>query len=292
MRAPSRSWWEEPLERTPSEQRSDLGVTGLVLGAAYLLGAVALAGPGAILSLGLPFLLTCAAAIRVVGRRGPLDLFDCAWPLLLWPLLYLGAVHVVERVPWTVDPALVRLDHALLGPLGVHLGGPVEELANAVYVSYYVGVPAGFCWLWWTGRRAEAAAYTTALLGAFLACALVWLALPAGGPHPGGAPDGPAFGPFTALMRHVYAVNPHHAAALPSSHVAIATAAAVVAVRSGAPRIGLLWPFAMGWATVFGGYHYVVDTPPALLLGALSASLAMRRGVQTHGSVQAIVIHE
>lgn len=272
--------------------RHGLGLTGLALAAVYLLAALGFGGIAAFPSLALPFLATAGFAVWTLWGRGRLGLVEAGWPLLLWPFLYLGAVRVVEHVPWSFDPQIARLDRALLGPIGWRLGGPVEELANLVYVSYYVVVPLGFAWLWWSGRRARAAAYTTALLGAFLACALAWLVVPAGGPHPNGAPESAAFGPFTAFMRHVYAANPHHVAALPSSHVAVATAATVVAVRSGAPRIGLLWPLAIGWATIFGQYHFALDTPPALVVGVLSASFALRQRARTVGWVPATVIRE
>lgn len=281
------------MERDSADPRTDLGFAGMALSAVYLLAALWFGGADAFPSLALPFLATAAFALwTLLGRSAPLRLLEAGWPLLMWPFLYMGAVQVVEHVPWTFDPLVARLDRTLLGPLQWQLGGPMEELANLIYVSYYVVVPAGFFWLWTTGRRARAAAYTAALLMAFLACAVVWLVIPAGGPHPTGAPVSEPFGPFTALMRAVYAANPHHVAALPSSHVALATAATVVAVRSGAPRLGLIWPLAIGWATIFGQYHFMVDTPPALVVGVLSASFAMRPRARTVGWVPAIVIRE
>jgi hypothetical protein len=281
------------MERSSADLRSDRAIVGLALASIYLVAALWLGGAAAFPSLALPFLATAAAAMWTLsGRHAPLGLIEAGWPLLLWPFLYMGAVQVVEHVPWTFDPQLARLDRALLGPISWRLGGPAEELANLVYVSYYVGIPAGFFWLWLTHRRKEAAAYTTAILTAFLACAALWIVVPAGGPHPDGAPDGAPFGPFTALMRLVYDANPHHVAALPSSHVALATAATIVAVRSGAPRIGLVWPLAIGWATIFGEYHFALDTPPALVVGAVSASFAMRQRAGTVGWLPAAVIRE
>ncbi|MEQ1505675.1 MAG: phosphatase PAP2 family protein, partial [Myxococcota bacterium] len=192
-------------------------------------------------------LLATGLAARM-GRPGPAvgRLVQAGYPLLFWPILYQQAVETVMLTPHRyVDPVLLRFDAVLFGwPHGVPttalLGGPIEELANAFYTSYYVGIPVGFFWLFRQDPD-QARRYGTAVLTAFAGCALIWLVIPSGGLHPTGGPTGAAFGPFTEVARMVYATNPHYAAAFPSSHVALATAAATTLHLSGRGRVGYLW---------------------------------------------------
>lgn len=268
--------------------RIDLAVIGTVLALVHL---AALAGHlvanGAAVARevaadGAPFLaLLALSAATALRREQSLRLSELVAVFILWPLLYQGAIGTVMLEPHRyVDPWLARADALLLsrtvGPPSWPLGGPVEELANAFYVSFYLVVPLTMLWLWWR-RGAEAAArYTTAFLGAFTACALAWLLVPAGGYHPHGNPASDPFGPFTLIAHTLYERNPHYAAAFPSSHVALSAVAALALVRSGAPRAWLAWVAGVAFATVYGQYHYAVDTPPALVVAALTTGLAWR----------------
>jgi len=218
------------------------------------------------------------AAMRWGERRRVARWVGLGWPIVLWPAMYDGAVRIVTAYPERyVDAWLAAADRVIfLGnpPDRWPLGGPVEELANLAYASYYLVIPA--CALWaWRRRGDEALArYGLALVATFGACALLWLVAPAGGYHPTGCPPGEPWGPFTALMRWIYARSPHYAAAFPSSHVALAVAAAALIVRLGGPRWLWPWALAVAWSTVQGQYHYGIDTPPAIALGIVGARWA------------------
>ena len=261
---------------------AELAAPGVVFAACFVAAwaveqPCALHGPVVV-----PFLLLLGWALWLLGRRGrPVGLVAAAGPLALWPLLYDGAVRVVmlsrERY---VDGWLTQLDATLLlrapGPPTWPLGGPVEELANLLYASYYVGIPLGFLWLWHRHGPRAGVRYVMAFLIALSACALLWLLLPSGGYHPSGSPTSEPAGPFTALMRAIYGANPHYAAAFPSSHVALSTASAAVLAWYGV-RVWIvaLWPLGIAWATIYGQYHYAVDTPPAVLIGLVACAIAV-----------------
>jgi membrane-associated phospholipid phosphatase len=233
-------------------------------------------------------LLMTGIAASLSQPARPLGRFvQAAWPVAWWPVLYPQAVAVIEldRSRF-LDPVLFRIDAALFGwsggvPSPTLLGGPLEELANAFYVSYYVGIPLGFLLIW---RRSvpHAVRYGSAILVAFATCAVLWLAFPSGGLHPSGGPTTPAWGPFTAFARQVYETNPHYAAAFPSSHVALAFAAASAMLRVDRKALwAIVWAVGVALATVIGQYHYTVDAVGGAVVGAWAAAVAFA-GV--HGS--------
>jgi hypothetical protein len=268
----------ERVDPTPA----DLARVGVAFSLAFL-AAWALERPHSFDPSIVPFFLLLGWALWLWARRvRPLPFAAVVAPLALWPLLYDGAVEIVLLAPERfVDGWLTELDARLLarppGPPTWPLGGPAEEAANLLYASYYVGIPTGMVWLWARRGTAAAARYVAAFLGAFTACGVLWLVLPSGGYHPSGSPTTAPAGPFTALMRTIYDANPHYAAAFPSSHVALSTAAAATLAWYGArPALVAWWPLGIAWATVYGQYHYAVDSPPALAIGLVAWAWAVR----------------
>jgi membrane-associated phospholipid phosphatase len=217
-----------------------------------------------------------AGSSGAAGRAGRI-----LWPLFTWPLSYQASVEVIPLFPSRyIDPVLAAFDGRLFGLVGVHplwqLGGPLEEVANWFYLSYYLGVPIGLLWAWKARGEGAAARYGLAMVIAFGICAAVWLAIPSGGWHLGGAPTNAGFGPATAFAHEVYARNPHHAAAFPSSHVAVGVASIAAMRELRAPRWLLLWPLAIAFATIYGQYHYTLDAAGGWGIGFLAARLAWR----------------
>jgi hypothetical protein len=205
------------------------------------------------------------------------------WPLAAAPVAYLAEVQILELQRGRyIDGILAHAD-AWLGiyqggqPLW-SMGGPIEELANMAYASYYlIPVMVGFVAL----RRGahEATRLTAALTLASLMCGLVWLIFPSGGYHVGGSPQGPAFGPFTALVHGLYAQHPHYAAAFPSEHVAHAVALAGVLRRDWGPWIWL-WALGIALSTVVGQYHYAFDGVAGWAVGMAAATWVCQGGVE------------
>lgn len=226
-------------------------------------------------------LLAGIAAVAATGALGFAGTSGrIAWPLVVWAPAYKASVDVVSRFPTRyVDPALAGFDTWLLGLVGLKplwpLDGPVEEVLNGFYVSYYLLVPLGLLWTW---RRSEEAAarYGLALVASFAGCAAIWLAFPSGGWHLAGAPGNAGLGPMTAIAHGVYALHPHHAAAFPSSHVALAVSSVAVARSCGGRAWLWIWPLGIAAATVYGQYHYVPDAFGGWAVGLLGAHVALR----------------
>lgn len=267
---------EHPLHKL---HRASLLLT-LALGAPMILAGL---WAGAVASTVPFFVAILCAGTALTLHPGPSQArlaraLTLLWPLALWPVLYDGAVQIVEHYPQRyIDAWLLAADQILLmgrTPDRWPLGGPVEEVANFFYASYYWMIPACALWIWWRRGEEHVVRYGLAFLATFAACALIWLVAPSGGYHPDGAPDGAPWGPFTALMRWIYDASPHYAAAFPSSHVAIAFAGAAMTVHCGGHWLLWAWAAGVAWSTVQGQYHYLVDTPPAVVLGIWAAGWA------------------
>lgn len=228
-----------------------------------------------------PFLtLLVVASLAGLSNSGPSSL-HLYWPLAAWPALYQGAVEVVRAAPdryW--DPWFRAFDHTWQHWLGItfpwHLGGPLEEGCNLFYVSFYVGVPLTLLLARRFGGTRLATRFGLALVGTFIACGIIWVVLPTGGWYAHGSPQSAPWGPFTAISRFIYFVNPHAAAAFPSSHVAVSVAAVVVLRRARLPAWLWIWPLGIAIATIYGQYHYLLDAVGGWALGVGVATWALR----------------
>lgn len=200
------------------------------------------------------------------------------------------------------DPALMATDRWLTG--GRHpadvlqqvLGtGVSAEVLSVVYLSFLVFVPFSLAVaLLWSHDLARGAWYVSALCFNWVIGTATYYAVPS---------LGPVFverQPFTDLpataveelqeslhhSRLVVLADPHATqfvqgiAAFASLHVSIVFTAALVAQLVRLPRmlrIGL-WVYLVGTAlaTVYFGWHYVIDVPAGLAVGGLSVWLAAR----------------
>jgi len=234
-----------------------------------------------------PFVLLVAVALagnrlaRHHGSSPVVRAFRAGYPLVLLPVLYMGAVRIAELDPLRYHDALLARSDAFLfapwtggGPVWP-LGGPVEEAANLLYVSYYLAIPLAFMVMARRGGIEGATRFALALIAAFAICSTVWIVFPSGGLHPTGAPHSEPWGPFTMIAHGIYAVQPHFAAAFPSGHVADAAVIAVVLRSVGVRRTVWLWVLGMYGATIIGQYHYAVDGLAGLAVGVAAARFAL-----------------
>lgn len=216
------------------------------------------------------------AVVRFQPTTAPTRLVWACWPLLVWASLYEPVTRVVQLRAFRIDPLLARVDAWLLGPPDWPLGGHAAELANLFYASWYAIVPGTAIWLWRRHGEEPALRYALGVLAAFAACVGVWLLLPAGGHHPTGSPTAPGWGPATGFVRSVYAAHPHHAAAFPSSHVALAVVCATTLLQVEGRAWPALWAVGVAWSTVYGQYHYSLDGAAGVLVGLTAARVALR----------------
>ncbi|MFH1468780.1 MAG: phosphatase PAP2 family protein [Pseudomonadota bacterium] len=255
-----------------------LAITAIIAGYADTQGSMEAAAVPALTLLVIAMVPLAAGWILRQHRAWSVALV--LWPVLVWGLGYKAAVNVVQLGPERyVDARFALADARILGlfglvPLRWPLGGPMEELANLFYFSYYLAVPLGLAWLWWRHGREAALRLGLALVFTFALCATGWMLWPAGGYHLTGAPASDPWGPFTALVHALYAAQPHFAAAFPSSHVAESVALVLLLRRYGAPRWAWAWASGVAFATVFGQYHFLVDAPAGWLVGLAAGHLA------------------
>ena len=185
------------------------------------------------------------------------------------------------------DPG--NLLHALLGT------GIAAHLLSTVYLAFLAFVPLSLgAALVWSRRIWTGAFYVTALSLNWLLGALSYYLIPSLGPvfvRPDIVADLPRTG-VTALQQSLeqarfdVLMNPHGTeeiagvAGFASLHVSIVFTAALVAHRVGLPRVlrWALWVYfgATVVATIYFGWHYLVDDIAGVALGAAAVAIADR----------------
>jgi membrane-associated phospholipid phosphatase len=303
-------WGRVAAELIDSGESGLRPVDVLLLGYLLLTGLVILAWPRnlALWPLHLALRLVAVVVIlRVVPNRpkNPVLAFVRDWyPILAFLPLYaeLGTLSHLFFAQ-NRDEAVVVWEGALLG------GQPsqtwrtlfpwpwLSEYLHFAYFYYYF-VPATLgLWLWLSGDMARFSRALTATLGAFLTCCLIYVAFPVTGPyhhfgHPAAASWGGIFGP---LVHGIVERGSSLGTAFPSSHTAVAVAVWLTAWRLCRPAFWILTLIvpALAFGTIYGGFHYALDTLAGAILGVFVAvgaprvhavialALARRKGKET-----------
>ena len=198
------------------------------------------------------------------------------------------------------DVLLLASDRLLAG--GQYPGDVLHELLgtgvsatvlSAVYMFYMIFVPLSLAAaLIWFDNLSLGAWYVTALSFNWLLGAVSYYTLPSLGPiyvHPetfADLPDTAVEGLQEGLWRNRLEVlagphateDVHGIAAFASLHVSVVFTAALVAQLARLPKLlrWSLWAFVAltSVATVYFGWHYIVDVPAGLVIGGLSVWLA------------------
>ena len=163
----------------------------------------------------------------------------------------------------------------------LRLALPQHALSEYVHFSYfaYYFVPTTLAfWLYVTGARAKFSRALTATLLAFLGCCMIYVLFPVVGPyhHFGHPPASWWPGVFGPLSHTIVERGSSLGTAFPSSHTAVAVCVWLTAWRLSRPAfwaLALIVP-ALAFGTVYGGFHYAVDTVAGALLGAGAALVA------------------
>lgn len=278
----------------PAAELTDSGESGLrpvdVLLLGYLLvtGILVLANPGHLpwwpLHLGLR-LVAVAAILRLVPRRPrqPVLAFVRDWyPIMAFVPLYseLGALtQMFGAAPH--DGLVTTWEAALFGSQPsqswrVLFPQPaLSEYLHFAYFYYYFVPTTLALTLWARGDGARFSRALTATLGAFLGCSLVYLVFPVVGPyhHFGHPPAASWGGVFAPLVHGIVERGSSLGTAFPSSHTAVAVAVWLSAWRLCRPVFWVLAAVvpALALATIYGGFHYALDTLAGVALGAAVA---------------------
>ncbi len=154
----------------------------------------------------------------------------------------------------------------------------LSELLHAAYLSYYPLIFAVPAILWIRGRLGEYTEAVFALMLTFVACFVWYLFFPVAGPRylwlaPVGAVDGP-MRTFASWLLHA---RSSRGTAFPSSHVAVATAQAILGIRYFGWRSAIITVLTVGLGigAVYGGFHYAVDVLAGAALGILVTTVAL-----------------
>jgi len=217
------------------------------------------------------------------------------YPLLLIPALYTELAILNKAVfdGHYFDPIIQGWEEAIFG------GQPSRELAraypvlplsetlHAAYLSYYFIIYGPPLILYLTGRFDDFRRVTFGVMLTFFVHYLFFIYFPVQGPRylfpaPGGEI---AAGAFYKLAHRVLEAGSSQGAAFPSSHVGVAFAQSVLALRY-LPRLA---PFlfvlstALALGAIYGGFHYATDAVAGLVLGvavvAAAPALIRRLGV-------------
>lgn len=218
-----------------------------------------------------------------------------AWyPFIVVPLTYAVLPYLNTRVHGGryFDTTIQALEQSLFGmqpAARVAEAIPylwISEPLHAAYLSYYLLIwgPALLCYL--RGRMDGFVAARDAFVLASLACFLFFVFVPVQGPRYLWAPPAERLignGPLRALTHAILERGSSRGAAFPSGHVAVAVAQAVVAWRF-LPGNGMAvaaTAFLLAIGTVYGGFHYAVDSVAGAAVGAgaglLATQAALRR---------------
>ncbi|MFO8008228.1 MAG: phosphatase PAP2 family protein [Candidatus Brocadiia bacterium] len=233
--------------------------------------------------------------IRLEGRvdNRLLTLVLDFYPMILYTFLY-WETHALDSmfIHGPLDAFFIELDRRIFGCdpsrdfiLRVPYF-PISELMYFSYSTYYFMIPGVGLGLYFTRRR-RFFQYITVISFVFFVCYLTYIFLPVLGPHaherlaaagqdallpPRMVPNYLRRGLFYQLMQFIYRTfEPSSGAAFPSSHVAVAVAAATYTWRY---LKSVRWPHAvvvtlLAVSTVYCGYHYAVDIFAGVLAGAI-----------------------
>ncbi len=211
-----------------------------------------------------------------------------AYPLLLMSYFFLAVTRFDNAIfVQELDPAFAAMDRSIFGSVPAswlmirYESFLLSELFHGAYVLYYASIPALALWLY-ARDRDGLSEYIAVTLFLFYAACLTYIFLPVVGGRFDPAirilAEQNRYGPFTRIMAFIYRGTAHEGAAFPSTHAMVSLAIALLARRRARPlapflavNSGLILA-----ATVYCGYHYVVDVFAALAYVAALYPVALR----------------
>ena len=183
--------------------------------------------------------------------------------------LYDGAVLRWEQALFGAQPSLTWATAAPSRILG--------EVLHAGYLSYYaiIFVVPGILYL--SRRLADFDEAVFVLMATFVTCFVWYIVFPVAGPRYVFASRVSGDGFFRHIVTAVLEARSSRGTAFPSSHVAVATAQSILAVRYFRGR-GVAVACAtvlLACGAVYGGFHYAVDVLAGAVTGLVVTALAL-----------------
>ena len=215
------------------------------------------------------------AVLMTLLRRGPLPgLFQALldWhPLALFPILYKEVEWLAAAIgDWRLTYSIPAIEAALFhGQPSIYLSErlsvvPLSEYLHFCYLAYVIILPAVAAYWYTCGRRRAFHELLLLLTAAMFGSYLFFIVFPVDSPYYRFPPLGPPLAGhfFFDLVHEVSARGGARGGAFPSAHVSGAMIVWLVAWRHQPRLAGLLSPLILGLivATVYGRFHYVLDT--------------------------------
>lgn len=206
------------------------------------------------------------------------------------PVLIQAAGHVA-----TLDATVIDWERAMFGAQPAQSwarANPsplLSELLHLAYLAYYPIIYVVPVALWFRGRRRDFDSVVLSLMLTFVSCFIAYTIFPVAGPRyfwPSAAPDGW----FRSLATWLLEARSSRGTAFPSSHVAVACAQSVLAVRFFGAR-GLIVPavtIGLAFGAIYGGFHYAVDVVAGGVLGIGTAITGLALMRSPRGQAKAI----
>ena len=234
--------------------------------------------------------LTLSASLLVLNRAQPsvgvLRVIRDWHPLLLFPLLY-KEVELLAAVigDWRLTAAIPAWESALFaGQPSLYLSErlafvPLSEYLHFCYLAYVIVIPSVTAYWYVSGRREAFGELVLILSAVLLGSYLFFILLPVDSPYYLSQRLGPPLSGhfFFDLAHQMSARGGARGGAFPSAHVSGAVVVSLVAWRHQRWLACLLLPITCGvmFATVYGRFHYVLDTLAGAVL-AIAVVVAYR----------------
>jgi membrane-associated phospholipid phosphatase len=198
------------------------------------------------------------------------------YPVPLFGLFYAEVGILIEWIHGGVlhDPAIQSLEGLVFGgqpSRTLHQNFPSRLLGDYLhlgYTSYYFLAPVLVGVLWLRRSRAEYDMAIATVALSFYVCFAIFVAYPVAGPHP---PVDEVGVLIPGLTRWILDRGSSIGAAFPSSHVAVAVAIWITAIRYHR-KLAVVFAFlvpALAVGSVYGGYHYAVDALGGAVVGVI-----------------------
>ena len=204
-------------------------------------------------------------------------LFRRGYPLTLFLYFFVEVTRFDTALfKENLDPFFASLDERLFGFVPSwtlmieHPSLFLSELLSGAYVLYYASIGVLAIWLYAKDRPAMSEYVFVVMLLVYAAC-LTYIVLPVVGgrydPTIRELTETYRYGPFTRLMSFIYRRSAHEGAAFPSTHATVSLVVALFSIRRARPLAPLFCVNAalIFAATIYCGYHYVVDIIAALV---------------------------
>jgi membrane-associated phospholipid phosphatase len=272
----------DPARLTTTLTASYLAITAALIA---ILGE-AVPGRGWLVAVHLTLSASLLALERAKPSVGVLRVIRDWHPLMLFPLLY-KEVELLAAVigDWRLTVAIPAWESALFaGQPSVYLSErlalvPLSEYLHFCYLSYVLVIPSVAAYWYVSGRREAFGELVLTLSAVLLGSYLFFILLPVDSPYYLSPRLGPPLSGhfFFDLAHQMSARGGARGGAFPSAHVSGAVVVTLVAWRHQRRLAYLVLPITGGVmiATVYGRFHYVLDTLAGAVL-AIAVVVAYR----------------